>query len=208
MGASQGKTGLSDSGERRRHRRHGTDTVTCEMGEVVELSRSGMRLITKGKPPLRVQQLVTVTLRFDGRLVKVQAQARWIKRSGLRKHVLGLAFVNVSDQIANALESVARYGFVCVQPNDSNADQTGPKKEPPKKPAKVTIDLPDYYKLLELDRDATVDELRSAYRRLAHTYHPDTNKSPDAMSRFIEIKRAYEVLSDPDQRKSYDAQAA
>ena len=210
MGIRKGKSGLSDGPDRRQHARHGTEVVSCELGDVVELSRSGFRLVTKSKPPMRPKQVVNVTLRFDGRLVKVQAQARWIKRSGLRKHTMGLAFVNVSDKVGMVLESVAKYGFVCVDPAESKSTSNQGKnsKNKPADKAKVTIDLPNYYRLLEIDRDATDEQLRAAYRRMAQTYHPDANKSPDAASRFIEISQAYEVLSDPDRRKSYDAQAA
>lgn len=62
----------------------------------------------------------------------------------------------------------------------------------------------DYYTILETSRDASQDEIKQAYRRLARQYHPDVNKSPDAEERFKEINEAYEVLSDPDKRAMYD----
>lgn len=62
----------------------------------------------------------------------------------------------------------------------------------------------DYYGLLEVRRDATADEIKKAYRRLARQLHPDTNPDPGASERFKEIARAYEVLSDPDKRARYD----
>ena len=54
----------------------------------------------------------------------------------------------------------------------------------------------DYYKILGVDKKATDDELKKAYRKLALKYHPDKNKDPDAEDRFKEIAEAYEVLSD------------
>ena len=64
--------------------------------------------------------------------------------------------------------------------------------------------MADYYDLLNVSRDADQDTLKRAYRRLARQYHPDVNKEPGAEERFKEIGRAYEVLSDPEQRARYD----
>lgn len=62
----------------------------------------------------------------------------------------------------------------------------------------------DYYQILGVSRDASKEELKRSYRRLARKYHPDVNKEPGAEDRFKEINRAYEVLSEPDTRNRYD----
>jgi molecular chaperone DnaJ len=62
----------------------------------------------------------------------------------------------------------------------------------------------DYYEVLEIGRGATPEEVKQAYRRLARRYHPDVSDLSDAEDRFKEINEAYEVLSDPDKRATYD----
>src|SRR3954464_5357154 len=62
----------------------------------------------------------------------------------------------------------------------------------------------DYYKTLGVDRKASQDEIKKAYRKLARQYHPDTNKAAGAEERFKAISEAYDVLSDPEKRKKYD----
>ncbi|HEY6685246.1 MAG TPA: DnaJ C-terminal domain-containing protein [Propionibacteriaceae bacterium] len=63
----------------------------------------------------------------------------------------------------------------------------------------------DFYEVLGVGRNADQSEIQRAYRKLARTHHPDVNKDPSAEARFKEISEAYDVLSDPDLRKRYDA---
>ncbi|MFX0057413.1 MAG: DnaJ domain-containing protein [Candidatus Hodarchaeota archaeon] len=63
----------------------------------------------------------------------------------------------------------------------------------------------DYYKILGIERDASEEEIKLAYRRLAKKYHPDLNKTdPRAKEKFIKLKEAYDTLIDPIKRKIYD----
>lgn len=62
----------------------------------------------------------------------------------------------------------------------------------------------DFYEVLGISKNATEAEIKSAYRKLARTHHPDVDKSPNAAEKFKEISEAYQVLSDPGKRKSYD----
>jgi len=62
----------------------------------------------------------------------------------------------------------------------------------------------DYYEILGVQRNATPEDLKAAFRRLARQYHPDVNKETDAEERFKEINEAYAILSDPEKRAAYD----
>ncbi len=62
----------------------------------------------------------------------------------------------------------------------------------------------DYYEVLGVGRDASADEIRKAYRKLARQYHPDVNKNFEAEAQFKEINEAYEVLGDEEKRVAYD----
>ena len=62
----------------------------------------------------------------------------------------------------------------------------------------------DYYKIMGLSREASQDEIKRAYRKLARKYHPDVSKEKDAEAKFKELGEAYEVLKDPEKRAAYN----
>ena len=66
------------------------------------------------------------------------------------------------------------------------------------------MEFKDYYKTLGVAREATADEIKKAFRRLARKYHPDISKEPDAEHRMKEVNEAYTVLSDAEKRAAYD----
>ena len=67
------------------------------------------------------------------------------------------------------------------------------------------MEFKDYYRTLEVPRDATAEQIKKAFRKFARKYHPDVSKEPNAEARMKEINEAYTVLSDPERRAAYDA---
>jgi len=66
------------------------------------------------------------------------------------------------------------------------------------------MEFKDYYATLGVPREASADDIRKAFRKLARKYHPDVSKEPDAEARMKEVNEAYAVLSDPEKRAAYD----
>ena len=66
------------------------------------------------------------------------------------------------------------------------------------------MEFKDYYEIMGVKRDATQDDIKRAYRKLARKYHPDVSKEARAEERFKELGEAYEVLKDPEKRAAYD----
>ena len=66
------------------------------------------------------------------------------------------------------------------------------------------MEYKDYYKILGVDRSASEADIKKAFRKLAHKYHPDVSKEKDAEAKFKDVNEAYQTLSDPEKKAAYD----
>jgi hypothetical protein len=167
--------------------------LSCHLGEVVDISATGVQVTGEGRPPVKKGQLVQLKLESVQQRLPVTAQVIWIKR-GFKKYRLGLKFLETSRSVAAAVESMARFGFVMA--DSTRRSRSGS--------VNAKIKLPDYYGQLGLNFGATATEIKQAYRDMARRYHPDVCRDPDGPAKFTKITEAYEVLNDPRSKKSYD----
>jgi DnaJ-like protein/PilZ domain-containing protein len=194
---------------RRANPRHSGEVFSCVLGEVVDVSSAGLRVRCKQKPPFSEGALTTIKLAFKGGKLQVSVQERWRKRRGFRGYEIGMKFVSNSPSAMAAIDSLVTFGFINPNAGAQGGCSAEPKSKPKSRPKiRATVDLPDYYATLEVASDADTDRVHAAYRKLARQYHPDANKAPGAEAKFIAVCEAYKVLSDDQQRKSYDLRQA
>lgn len=193
------KSGGPKAFQIRDHARYQTYGVSCNFGEVCDLSASGMRFRMQGRPAFSKGDLQRFVVESGGQKLQLTGQIVWVRRKGLlgREHQVGVHFVNLKPAHQRAIEEFAVNGFV-------NTDS--PKA--PKPRASVSVEIPDLYAIMGVARDASQDEIVATYRRLAKELHPDVTDEPDAEEQFSVVSKAYRVLHDPDSRARYDRMLA
>lgn len=196
----------------RKAHRYSGETVRCALGEIADLSASGMRVICNSKPPVKSGGVMPIRLKFSDGTLEVGTQVRWCKRRGLKRYELGLKFIQLKPGMEKVLEAIARFGMAQAAKHmrDEPSETTNPQNHRQKQDRQhiqAEIDLPNYYQVLELEPDATPAQIKSSYRKLATQYHPDRSDAPDAMQRFEAINEAYHILCDAKRRASYHRMA-
>ncbi|MHC5024227.1 MAG: DnaJ domain-containing protein [Planctomycetota bacterium] len=185
------------------------------MGLVKDLSTAGMRVACTGKPPVKVGQIQKIRIKGNRASVVVTGKVIWVRRTRFRKYDTGIQFIAMKPAVAGAIDQLARFGFI-RQNQERLDDLTGTgsgrsasaRQRRGGRSIRASIDLPDYYALLDVPADASQDEIREAYRKLARIYHPDVNREDVGQAKFIEINEAYEILKDPERRMTYDLRNA
>jgi DnaJ-domain-containing protein 1 len=184
---------------KREEERFSTDLLTSTLGDVVDLSGSGLRIRRKSASGVTVGQVLKVELRSDQCHITLKCRVVRVNRTRLREYDIGLTFVEIRPGLRSALHSLARFGFI---PNlGSKPDHSGAGATP--RPA-----IPDYYGLLKIPESATEEQVRAAYHDAARKYHPDANRTASRVFMFEAVTEAYRTLRDPTQRREYDAKRA
>ena len=180
---------------KRQSERFGSDLLTCPLGDVYDLSASGIRLRGKGRCKLAIGQAVAVTLQAPQGALTLPAKVVRIQRQGLRTYDVGLQFVGIKPGTARALKTLAEFGFVTGRsPAGSAGGGVAPSDPAAAKNAVLEAKLERARQLLKLAPDATAADLKLAYRKMAREYHPDVRPGPDANQIFADIAEAYQTL--------------
>lgn len=190
---------------RTRAERYETHGFQCPFGELMDLSRTGCKVLVGRRPEVHVNQVIPMTLRTQFQQLMVSGRVAWVRK--LRQGwSMGVQFVNLTPDLEEALELLARHGFV-------DAGSFGPSRgvrnakppgERPKPIITAEVEVEDLYAMLEVSPKADAEDLHRAYRAMAKKYHPDVNGSLAAAQRFDDMRKAYSILSDPRSRARYD----
>lgn len=192
--------GAAGAGSRpRRSERYRTNGLTCPLGDVVDLSGTGMRVRSSVRPPVKHGDVTQLSLASDSQRLVVAGRIAWVRRTSWRAFEAGIQFLDMTAASSAAVVQLAKYGFV-------GARDTASGGAPPR--VRATMQVEDLYEILGVPPGASADEIANAYRKLALQYHPDVCKEPDAAARFALTSKAYSVLRDPERRRRYDALAA
>lgn len=183
--------------ESRQFQRHPTEGVCCDLGEVTDLSEGGMRVVTRGRPPVRAGQIHSLVIEADGVQVAIAGRFVRMRRVSFTRFETGVAFINVPESKADQLRRIA------IQGGRRDGDE-----ERGAGAVQATVELPDYYAALEVPPHATADQIQRAHRRLVRMYHPDISDVENCEWKFREIQQAWEILKDAQRRRAYDRRLA
>jgi len=185
----------------RRDERFTTLGMSCPLGEIVDLSASGMRIRSPSKPDVAKGQSNQFVLRTSKQKLTISGVVAWVHRQSLfsKQYEIGIRFTDSRDGTRDALVAFAKYGFVG---NGQSSQSSGDSEK--RVVAKASIVVENYYHVLGVDRGASGDEIRKAFWKLAKKYHPDSCSEPRSVVLFRKINEAHEVLADPERRKQFD----
>jgi hypothetical protein len=194
-----------------------TTTLTCPIGDVIDVSRGGFRLRASKKPPLQIGHTHQIVLRTAAQQVRVAATVRWIRRVSRfpLRYDTGFEIVDQRPGVGEALAQLGQFGYISQGKVSAEAPKARPQpgagaraaeEPPPDRPQilSAAMELDDLYAILGVASDADAATIKSAYRRLAQLHHPDHSKQANAAEQFDQVAKAYTVLGDEKRRAWYD----
>jgi hypothetical protein len=217
----------------RRAPRHEAHGLRCPLGELKDISTSGLRCQCDGKPSVTVGQIIPLVIRNEGQGIKVQGQVVWVRRIGgvmSKTFQIGVKFYKVGDRLQRALDQLARFGYVnaaelleepAVVPEPTPAPakpaaQPQAAASPKEQPRAATheeartlrsvcdVEIEDLYRVLHVLPTASEEEIKKAYHEQAKRWHPDVCTEPGGREKFEDVSKAFQVLRDPNLRRRYD----
>lgn len=184
-----------NSDPRRRMTRHQTDAVRSSLGDILDLSGTGLRMGFKGRCPIKVGQTISIKLKTPHGSMVLAARAVWRRRTGLLGGCqIGFNFDGINASQSVALATIARFGFIASQ-GVRSAEQDHAKLGGPAS-VEASIVMAKYYECLGLAESATPEDVKIAYRKLARQYHPDVAPGQDNQRKFLQLREAYDLLND------------
>jgi hypothetical protein len=177
--------------------RYSASGLTCVLGEIEDISLSGIRIRCSGETPINANEVLQLTIKRGSGTLKVVAKVVWVSRPLFSAAKMGLRFVEM-DQTAlrTLLESL------CPGSTASSTLPSGGQRVT--ETAVASIEVEDLYAILGVARDADDAQIRAAYHACAKKFHPDNNSDADAPHQFSNVSKAYSVLRDAEHRARYD----
>ncbi len=192
----------------RRSERFLTTALMCPSGDVRDVSREGFRLSSGKKFAFRSGEVHQVVLRAGTQQVRVAARVQWVKRASLFPARFEAGFRIVDDRPGVGVAVLQLGQFGCAVSDSVDAGSSAEAKAQPQTPMTASVEIEDLYAILGVEPGADAGSIKSAFRKLAQTHHPDHSHAPDAEAVFDRIAKAYSVLGDAQRRRWYDQMRA
>jgi len=189
-------------GKQRSHRARGATRVgtsehdlSTHLGRVMDISSTGLRLRGEKRPIVAPGETITLCVTNGSQSIRVGGVVAWARRRSGAFEV-GVRFVGAGDGAVAGLIQFAKHGFVNTIPGGASAGA----------PAALSarVEVEDLYQVLGIARDASGEQIRAAYHRLAREAHPDSGNAAASAARFALISKSYSVLRDEGLRARYD----
>lgn len=186
--------------------RHGTHGLRCVLGELLDLSVTGLRAKSSQKPTVAAGTLLPLLIQNESQSVRVQGYVMWVRKVRLSEWQVGVRFIDVKPGIVAALDQLSRFGCInaSVVGDDSASKSGSSASRSGEVPANAAVMVEDLYLILGVTPNADPEVIREKYHELALKYHPDRCPDPQAAEKFAVIGKAYAVLRDAGLRAKYD----